>query len=114
MNHRFFLHDLAEVAALRAQLHSQVEQRQFISDLVENMPHTQIVAELEQFKTEVAAALTTLEQSFRPDLFRTAEFHQAAMKIVEITREQLGLAQRNVETCFQKDLDAYKCTTTQN
>lgn len=48
--------------------------------------------DLATFRTEVAAALTTLEHALRPDLFRTAEFHQAAMEIIRITREQLGLA----------------------
>lgn len=51
-----------EVAALRAQFHTQAEQRDFISDLVENMPHAQIAAEFDGFKAEVAAALEELRK----------------------------------------------------
>lgn len=47
----------AECNALRDQFHTQAEQRDFVGNLVENMPHAQIAAELTEFKAEVAAAL---------------------------------------------------------
>lgn len=52
----------AEVAALRAQFHTQAEQRDFIGKLVDNMPHAQIAAEFEEFKAEVADALAALRK----------------------------------------------------
>jgi len=54
----------SEVASLRAQLHTQTEQRQFVGDLIENMPHAQIAAELTEFKAEVAAALEKLRSDW--------------------------------------------------
>lgn len=50
----------AERSVLRQQFHSEAEQRQFLGDLIDNMPHAQIAAELTEFKAEVAAALEEL------------------------------------------------------
>jgi len=52
----------AEVAALRAQFHTQAEQRDFVGKLVDNMPHARIAAEFEEFKAEVADALAALRK----------------------------------------------------
>lgn len=57
-------HKGAEVAALRAQHYTEAEQRQFVSNLIDNMPHAQIAAELAAFKAEVAAALEKLRAEY--------------------------------------------------
>lgn len=54
----------AEVAALRAQLHTEIEQRQFVGDLITNMPHARLAAEFEEFKAEVADALAALREGY--------------------------------------------------
>ena len=56
----------AEVAALRAQLHTEIEQRQFVGDLITNMPHARLAAEFEEFKAEVAAANLREEPHAQP------------------------------------------------
>lgn len=81
----------AERDGLRKQFHTQAEQRDFVGRLVDNMPHAQIAAEFKEFKAEVADALTTMEHALRPDLFRPG-FYEAAMEIIGVTREQLGIA----------------------
>ena len=98
----------AEVAALRAQLHTEIEQRQFVGDLIENMPHAQIAAELGEFKIKVADALTTMEHALRPDLFRPG-FYEAAMEIIGVTREQLGIAPGKDEASDKPMPDCPKC-----
>ncbi len=57
----------AERDALRAQFHTQAEQRDFVGKLVDNMPHAQIAAEFEEFKAEVADALAALRAEFEAD-----------------------------------------------
>lgn len=61
----------AEVAALRAQFHTQAEQRDFVGKLVDNMPHARIAAELAEFKAEVAAALAALEDNLKTKAMAT-------------------------------------------
>lgn len=58
--HVFVAKLTAERDAARKQSYTQAEQRQFLGDLIDNMPHAQIAAELTEFKAKVAAALEEL------------------------------------------------------
>ena len=58
----------AERDGLREQFHTQAEQRDFVGNLVDNMPHAQIAAELADFKSKVAAALRELRHEMIADL----------------------------------------------
>ena len=78
----------AEVAALRAQLHTEAEQRQFVSNLIDNMPHAQIAAELAAFKAEVAAALEKLRAEYEDCPLLGQEF---AIEMLDATITALGL-----------------------
>lgn len=46
--------------AVRAQLHTEIEQRQSLANMIENMPHAQIQRELEEFREGVATAMNEL------------------------------------------------------
>lgn len=81
----------SEVAALRAQLHTEAEQRQFVSNLIDNMPHAQIAAELAAFKAEVAAALCELRAKLYPQLFWHDGTYQKVMAELDATITALGL-----------------------
>lgn len=78
----------SEVAALRAQLHTEAEQRQFVSNLIDNMPHAQIAAELAAFKAEVAAALEKLRAEYEDCPLLGQEF---AIEMLDATITALGL-----------------------
>ena len=78
----------SEVAALRAQLYTEAEQRQFVSNLIDNMPHAQIAAELAAFKAEVAAALEKLRAEYEDCPLLGQEF---AIEMLDATITALGL-----------------------
>ena len=54
----------ASEQAVRAQLHTEIEQRQSLANMIENMPHAQIQRELEEFRAKVAAALDALRAGY--------------------------------------------------
>ena len=100
----------AEVAALRAQFHTQAEQRDFVGKLVDNMPHAQIAAEFEEFKAEVADALAALRAEWvfhrdhhyanNPELDERHDEIEIRIGELEHTTAKLGLAPKGKEWAF--------------